>query len=299
MEKRTKNIKKRLQAQAPEKQRDKGFSSVNVFRHLWKEDWNYPLFPLYCSEVLRWDDCWFQHVDYQFIAVELLLEGTVKYEFDGKSFIAAAGDCFVILPHSNVRIVNALGPGQARRNLVLLLGGSAPYCLARLLGFENDTLLKLSAPEAVEQKMRMIAGMIAGKSSHRQAAAASYELMLLLAGEYRRLNGVLPEDMLRVKNYFCENYASDISIESVASLAGMSAATLRRKFQHYFGVTPLKYLTELRLSQAAVLLRSFSCSIKETGFACGFNSALYFTESFRRRFGCTPRQFRQKYTDHS
>ncbi len=295
MEKRAKNVKKRLIEQGLEKQRDNGYSTVELVRHVWKEDWNYPLYPLMLTDNLRWDDSWFQHTNYQFIALELTLEGAIRYESDGNIFTAAAGDCFLILPHSNSRIVNASSRDNVRRNLVLIFGGSAPFCMARLLGFEKDSLMKLVNPGAVETKMREIGRIISQKGSHELAALASYELLLMLARENRKERAGIPDDMQRVKNYFCENYASEIVITDVARLAGMSPATLRRKFQRYFGISPVKYLTRIRLEQAASLLHDRARSVKEVGFACGFNSALYFTESFRNHFGCTPGTFRKNH----
>ena len=294
MEKRANTLKKRLTKQELERQRDNSYSKVKLLNLEWKEDWNYPLFPLMLIDKLRWDDVWFQHVNYQLIALELTLEGATRYECDGEIFTARAGECFIILPHSNTRIVNASARGHVRRNLVLLFGGSAPFCLVRLLGLEKDTLLKLPDPAAVENKMREIGDIIAVNGSHERAAAASYDLMLMLTAALRKSAAGIPADMLRVKNYLCENYSAEINIDDVARLSGMSPATLRRKFQHFFGIPPLKYLTRIRMEQAASLLRGTGKSIKETGFDCGFNSALYFAESFRRYFGCTPRQFRQK-----
>ena len=293
MEKQAKNIKKRLKKQEPEKYQDKSYSTSNIQRWGWDEDWHYPLFPVSFVESSRFDNLWFKHVDYQFIAIELILDGAMKYENNETVYTANKGDCFIILPHSNVRIVNAQ-EDTLRRKIALLLGGSAPFALARLLGFEEDTLLKLTQPEILEHKIRKISEIIKNKCSHDKAAIASYELLLLLAKENRKANDCIPEDMLRVKNYFCDNYATKINITEVASLAGMSPSTLRRKFQHWFGISPLKYLCTMRLEQAITLLHDKRKSIKEIGYLCGFNSALYFTESFKEHWGCSPRQYRYK-----
>ena len=66
---------------------------------------------------------------------------------------------------------------------------------------------------------------------------------------------------------------------------------MRRLFQRSCGVTPLGYLTELRLNRAAQLLgcsdRS-GLSVIDIARACGYRDALYFSRMFKRKFGVSP-----------
>ena len=78
-----------------------------------------------------WRNRW-SFIMYQ-IALELILEGAIEYSEDGKKTIATAGTLFIIVPHSNVKIVNA-NNNQIRRKLELLICGNAPGCIIQTLG---------------------------------------------------------------------------------------------------------------------------------------------------------------------
>lgn len=70
----------------------------------------------------------------------------------------------------------------------------------------------------------------------------------------------------------------------------------KTRFVHYchkvVNVSPLEYLTALRVARAKELLASTDDNVSEIAFACGFRSSQYFATVFRRREGCTPSEVR-------
>lgn len=63
---------------------------------------------------------------------------------------------------------------------------------------------------------------------------------------------------------------------------------LRKRFQKEVGVSPLKYMTQLRMKRASALLKDGLYSIAEIAERCGFSDALYFSRAFKKYFGCSP-----------
>ncbi len=59
----------------------------------------------------------------------------------------------------------------------------------------------------------------------------------------------------------------------------MSARSLQRLFKSKTGMTVMEYLQQLRLCQAALLLRSTSLSISEVAGQCGYEDSNYFRVS--------------------
>ena len=60
------------------------------------------------------------------------------------------------------------------------------------------------------------------------------------------------------------------------------------------GITPLEYLTDLRMKKAEIMLSSLwtrDYSVSEIAELCGFDNALYFSRVFRKHFGCSPSDF--------
>lgn len=63
-------------------------------------------------------------------------------------------------------------------------------------------------------------------------------------------------------------------------------------FYEKYGVCAKRWLLERRLAQACKLLRLESMRVLDIALECGFSNHAYFTDSFRKRFGCSPTQFR-------
>ena len=68
---------------------------------------------------------------------------------------------------------------------------------------------------------------------------------------------------------------------------------LKKMFKKETGLTPLQYLTEKRLENAASTLASYcgKGNISETARLCGFSDPLYFSRLFKRKYGTSPRNY--------
>lgn len=89
------------------------------------------------------------------------------------------------------------------------------------------------------------------------------------------------------------SYKNSIKIDELAFQAGISRAECFRCFKRYTGKTPIEYLNDYRLSQAANMLVTTELSAVEIGLACGFESQSYFGKLFKENYGVTPLRFRK------
>lgn len=102
-----------------------------------------------------------------------------------------------------------------------------------------------------------------------------------------------PEQWLQQARFLLDNRFMTIrSIEEVAEECGVSRNHFAVGFKRAFGQSPLEYLTRRRLNYAANLLRSPYREIKQIARQCGFTDANYFARIFKKRFGCTPSDFK-------
>lgn len=72
---------------------------------------------------------------------------------------------------------------------------------------------------------------------------------------------------------------------------------LRRLFKREMGLTPLEYLTSLRMKKAEELLTGLGArerSMAEVAECCGFSDPLYFSRVFKKHFGCSPSAFAKR-----
>ncbi len=101
--------------------------------------------------------------------------------------------------------------------------------------------------------------------------------------------------ILKVKNYIDEHYKDDLSLEQLADIVGMTPTAFSRYFKQRTAKNISEYIVDIRLGHAARLLVDTSDSVSEICWATGFNTLSNFNRLFRKRKGCSPTEFREKY----
>lgn len=103
-----------------------------------------------------------------------------------------------------------------------------------------------------------------------------------------------PLNIPRLVRFLSNNYLRDIYLDELTDVAGMSRATLIRNFRAAMGVTPMKYLCNLRLKHAAELLLNTDLNMKEVAAGSNFPSLPYFYRMFRAHYGVSPQVWREQ-----
>jgi AraC-like DNA-binding protein len=88
------------------------------------------------------------------------------------------------------------------------------------------------------------------------------------------------------------------TVESLAHRAGLSRSAFSAKFSAMVGVSPLHYLTDVRLTKAAFLLRTRSSTLVEIARSVGYDSDVALSKAFKRRFGVAPGAYRRGVRSH-
>lgn len=86
---------------------------------------------------------------------------------------------------------------------------------------------------------------------------------------------------------------SNLSLNELAILAGLSLSTFKRDFQKIFNDTPASYIKEKRLIKAAELLIVSDLSISEISFQTGFNDTSHFARLFSQKYHLSPGNYRK------
>lgn len=82
------------------------------------------------------------------------------------------------------------------------------------------------------------------------------------------------------------------TVDSLASLAGMSRSTFAARFAQVFKQTPIEFVQHVRLRLGAHLLQTTDLPIKVIAASVGYANRSYFTRAFRVAHGLDPRAFR-------
>ena len=100
----------------------------------------------------------------------------------------------------------------------------------------------------------------------------------------------------RAVEYMNQSFQKHITLTEVAKLANMTDVSFSRFFRSRTGITFMDSLLEMRLGHASRLLIDTTQSVAEVAYNCGFNNISNFNRLFKKKKGCTPREFRENYS---
>jgi len=83
-----------------------------------------------------------------------------------------------------------------------------------------------------------------------------------------------------------------VSLEELATLAGLSRTHFSRCFRSSYGTSPHQYLMRRRIERAKELLQSKGKDLAVIAMECGFASQSHFSDAFKSAAGMTPKMFR-------
>ncbi|MBQ2724718.1 MAG: helix-turn-helix transcriptional regulator [Clostridia bacterium] len=94
-------------------------------------------------------------------------------------------------------------------------------------------------------------------------------------------------------DYFTHNLHTSLSMPDVAAHCGLSPVQLSKKFTQIVGISPVKYLTSLRMQKAQRLLADTDLLVSQVSAMCGYENPLYFSRRFRETTGISPQQYKE------
>ncbi|MES3675913.1 AraC family transcriptional regulator [Halomonas elongata] len=183
--------------------------------------------------------------------------------------------------------IRALTLGLDESRLAALVGESVPYQGSRMRAWRLPATLRSALDEAIDTPLGDTAQRLQLEGLSLQLLAhglpdtrqASPPATAPPPGERQRLE--------RVREALRADPTREHRLESLARLAAMSPASLRRKYRAAFGKSVFDDLREYRLSLARdYLTRGFS--VQQAAHFCGYRHASNFATAFRRHYGVAP-----------
>ncbi|NLL72364.1 MAG: AraC family transcriptional regulator [Clostridiales bacterium] len=132
------------------------------------------------------------------------------------------------------------------------------------------------------------------------------KMFVILGRKYMKKGNIIPnvkiskqreyiEKFNIIFDYINENYMEEISLETIANVAGFSKYHFSRLFKQFTDMSFYDYLNQRRVKEAEKLLLNPTLSITEVAMGSGFSSISTFNRVFKSFKECTPTEFRNLY----
>lgn len=99
--------------------------------------------------------------------------------------------------------------------------------------------------------------------------------------------------MKKMLDYVMSHFSEEITMDQLAESAAISKSECMRCFNECVGMPPMKYIKQLRIDTAAVMLRQGNLPVSEIAARCGFQDMSYFSKTFKTIRKRTPTEYRE------
>lgn len=225
-----------------------------------------------------------------------VISGRLEIPMGETCVSARRGDAIVFPPNEPYRYTFSGGETLCYR-WVHFTGSEARGMLA-LCGFDVlPTVCAVGDTESLSKRFGELFEAFSIKDEFRDRELSSI-LDRLLVAVGRAAKGMEGEsgELSASLHYLAAAYASEIRIPTLAAMEHLSTPRYNAKFKALMGVSPTRYLLQLRMGEARDLLRNTDFSVKEIAAMCGYRDPYFFSRIFKEYTGCSPRAYRTEVT---
>ena len=121
-------------------------------------------------------------------------------------------------------------------------------------------------------------------------------LLYKIFAEISKKNYIPESKFIKIKpavDYIEENFLNkNISCEYLAKLCSISYSYLQRLFNERYGISPKRYIIQLKINYACDLLKVGEYSVSETAEMSGFDDLYFFSRQFKEYMGMSPQKYK-------
>lgn len=209
-----------------------------------------------------------------------IVYGFGRFERDGISYSVKPGDIFVIPPYEKTYYE----ADQKKPWRYIWIGFTTDQSVP-------EQLLKpiIHCPSAGKIFEEMLQCEKMGNGRTAFLCAKLWEFFSIL------LDNVKSDTDYVQKAINCINaeYINGITIRQVADRLNINRSYLSDLFKKRMGISPQKYLIQLRLEKAAELLTVYGQSPSTAGISVGYPDLYHFSKIFKKHFGVSPREYQK------
>lgn len=221
------------------------------------------------------------------------LSGGAAYKEQGKVFTLPAGS-LLLLPCSGGLRLRALDTGWEAW-LFYINGNVLPFYCEALRSCSSRLSLPPASP--LLDSLNCLIRLEQTRTLAEELAATEFLTRILSGflhtGNITSLLTRAPAYLVKIKEEFDLHYNCRFSLDDLAAVHKVSKYRLCREFSRFYGLSPIKYLNQIRIQNACLLLVSKDMLINEIASAVGIENTNHFIRLFKQQQDMTPMQYRQ------
>ncbi|MCM1105706.1 MAG: AraC family transcriptional regulator [Blautia sp.] len=227
--------------------------------------------------------------------IHYIISGKGTYQVGETAYKLRAGDAFLVYP--NTEVIYSADEEEPWEYAWVGFTGSDAAMILRATDFTHKNPCILGVENGEEIKRQLLHIYDARGNEFRHAVEMTGRLYTTLAlfiqsSHKKESDNTASSYVLKGIEYISANYSYPITVEDIASYVGLSRSHLFRSFQAVMQQSPKEYLTDFRMKQACDLLDRSDLSITAIANSVGFDNGLYFSKTFHKKKGVSPKEYR-------
>lgn len=222
------------------------------------------------------------------------VSGNGEIEIQGVTYPLTQGDVFIVdIPGDHCY---RLPPSSSEWEVLYIeLSKEALPFLKHVMALAGPVFGLPNTSPVIQQAWDMYQKAVSNQIQDAyENSALTYQWLMELTRHVSR-NRVQPVSpkIEQCKQFIEQHYMEPIGLKEMAEVAGQSKFHFSREYERRMGITPVRYLTEVRLAHAVKLMMTTECNLEEIARETGFSNANYFGKVFRKHMGISPGLFRE------
>lgn len=235
---------------------------------------------------------------HHFLELIYVVNGQGRSIIGEEEYFISPGDLVIVPP--NLEHTEKSFPGNPLEYIVLGIDG---ITFQNEAAANNHFIYNYKRETEIITILQLLLGEAEGKKEGCNVACQNLlEVLLIRIFRMQRLMPLpltttkMTKECAVIKRFLDSNYADNITLEQLASLAHMNKYYLVHAFTKYTGLSPISYLNTKRLEISRELLKGTNHSIAQIASLVGFSSQSYFAQVFKKEIGKPPAQYRKEHT---